>query len=130
MAIQKPGQMITVPASTQVLSTTSVNWQFRFVALDANGEAIAPAGSTAPIFGVLQNKPDRDTAAATIMIDGVSKVQAAGSTVGTGDAIAASTAGMVVAWASGDYRVGQVIEGTSGTTGRLLSVVLQEIGTT
>lgn len=123
MAYEIPGKLITLQASTDLSDD-----QFKFVTANGSGLA-ALAGDGVSVLGVLQNKPGDDKAA-TIMIDGVSKVLAHGSTVSAGDIIACSTAGMVKALEVGDYAVGRVISGSSGSTGRVLTVVLQTIGTT
>lgn len=123
MAYEIPGKMITLQASTDLSS-----YQYRFVTVDANGKA-ALAGNGTSILGVLQNKPSDDQAA-SIMIDGVSKVKAAGSTVAAGDLITSSSVGFAAAAAAGEYVVGRVLSGSSGSTGRMLTVALQPVGTT
>jgi len=129
MAIEIPGQRYTFPASTAVLSTTSVNWQFRFVELDSDGQLIAPtAGGN--VVGVLQNKPTYENEAGTVMINGVSKVQVAGSTRSVGDSVGGSTAGMAIAPTTAALARGVIVRGSSGSTGRLLSVQLANLGTT
>lgn len=130
MAYEIPGQMITVAAST-VMSA----YQFRFVTLNASGLLTLPT-STAGVstIGVLQNKPaDDGTAdgpAGSVMINGVSKVKATASTLSAGDLCAASSAGFAVPVVAGDYVVGRVLGGSSGGAGRVLTVLLQNIGTT
>lgn len=124
MAYEIPGQLITVPASTDLSAS-----QYRFVTVNGSGQAALPANG-ASIAGVLQNKPTVGGQAATIMINGVSKVKAAGSTVAAGDIVSASSVGFAVALSAGDYAVGRVLAGSSGSTGRVLTVLLQNIGTT
>lgn len=123
MAYEIPGKMITLQASTDLSS-----YQYRFVTVDANGRA-ALAGNGVSILGVLQNKPSDDQAA-SIMIDGVSKVKAAGSTVAAGDLVTSSSVGLAAAAAGGEYVVGRVLLGSSGSTGRMLTVALSPVGTT
>lgn len=123
MAYEIPGHSITLEASTDLR-----NHQYKFVVANGDG-TVALAGDGVAVTGVLQNKPNTGQAA-SIMVDGVSKVKAHGSTVAAGDVIASSTVGMVSALGSGDYAVGRVIGGSSGSTGRVLTVLLQPIGTT
>lgn len=130
MAYAIPGQMITLPASTTILSTTAADFQFRCVGANASGEATLPSSDEPAILGVLQNKPTVSGAAASIMIDGVTKVQAAGSTVATGDLVAASSNGMVKAVIAGAYTIGRILGGSSGSTGRILTMSIEPIGTT
>jgi hypothetical protein len=64
------------------------------------------------------------------MINGLSKVQAHGSTVSAGQVVASSTVGMVQASTAGAYSVGRIFAGSSGSTGRILTMVIEPIGTT
>lgn len=123
MAYEIPGHAFTLEASTDLSA-----FQYRFVTVDTDGNA-ALAGDGAPVIGVLQNKPTEGQAA-SIHGTGISKVKAAGSTVAKGDLVASSSVGYAVALGAGDYAVGRVIEGSSGSTGRVLTVLLQSIGTT
>jgi len=125
MAIEIPGQVVTVAASTDLSAL-----QFRFMTLDSNGEAAVPAGSTAPIYGVLQNKPNAQGIAASIMVNGISKMRPTASTLSVGDLVASSTSGEPIPVAGGDFTVGRVVRGSSGSTGRIISVQLEPIGTT
>jgi hypothetical protein len=123
MAYEIPGHSITLEASTDLSA-----YQYRFVV--SNGDNTCTlAGNGVAVTGVLQNKPKAGQAA-SIVVDGVSKVKAHGSTVSAGDVIASSTVGMVSALGAGDYAVGRVLHGSSGSTGRVLTVLLQPIGTT
>jgi hypothetical protein len=129
MAYEIPGQMVTLPASTTVLSTTAVNYQYRLVSISTAGEAtLGSLGQT--VFGVMQNKPRVEGEAATIMINGMSKVQAHGSTVSAGELVACSTVGMVQATTGGAYTIGRIVAGSSGSTGRILTLDISPIGTT
>jgi hypothetical protein len=125
MAIEIPGQVVTVPASADLSAL-----QFRFMTLDTAGKAAKPVGSTGPIYGVLQNKPNADGVAASIMVSGISKMRPTASTLGIGDLVASSTAGEPIPVAAGDFTVGRVVRGSSGSTGRIISVQIEPIGTT
>ena len=125
MAIEIPGQLVTVAASGDLSAL-----QFRFMTLDSNGKAAKPVGSTGPIYGVLQNKPDADGIAATIMTNGISKMTTIASTLSVGDLVASSTAGEPIAVGAGDFTVGRVVRGSSGGAGRVLSIQIEPIGTT
>lgn len=122
MAYEIPGKTITLQASTD-LSTH----QFHFV--NSTGDQVRKAGDGEAVLGVLQNKPSGDQAA-SVMLDGVSKVYAAGSTLAAGDLCASDSSGRAVPVAAGDYAVGRVISGSSGSTGRILTVALQTLGST
>ena len=130
MAYAIPGQMITLPASTTVLSTTAVDYQFRCVTVNASGQATFASVLGQSIVGVMQNKPTVSGEACSIMINGVTKVQAAGSTVSAGQLVASSTLGMVQATTSSVYVIGRILSGSSGSTGRILTMAIEPIGTT
>lgn len=123
MAIEIPGQMITLPAAVDLSGR-----QFTFVTVSSTGGAATPTAG-ASVIGVLQNKPTSGQAA-TVMINGVSKVTSAASTIAVGDVIATTTAGQPAALTSGDYAVGRIVSGSSGGAGRVLSVNIEPIGTT
>lgn len=122
MAYEIPGKTITLVASTDL---SAHQWHF----VSSTGSLANHAGDGVPVLGVLQNKPSEGQAA-TIMLDGVSKVYAAGSTLAAGDLCASDSSGRAVPVAAGEYAVGRVIEGSSGSTGRILTVALQPVGTT
>jgi hypothetical protein len=77
MTYEIPGKTVTLPAGEDLSG-----FQFRFVTLQADGNVDASAADDGAI-GVLQNKPAAVGRAATVMTDGVSKVE-----VGTGDVTA------------------------------------------
>lgn len=123
MAYEIPGQMVTLEASTDLSA-----YQYRFVTIDANGKA-ALAGDGVPVYGVLQNKPSGGQAA-SVMINGLTKIITDASTMSAGDLVASSSVGMAAAPGAGEYTVGRVVYGSSGSTGRVLTVALEPIGTT
>jgi hypothetical protein len=118
MAYEIPGFSFTLPASTGILDT-----QFRFVTVNASGQAAFPAAGGA-VVGVMTNKPKLDGQAATVVNDGIVKVEAAGNTVGLGDLVSASSLGRVIAATTDGKTVGAVVNGSSGSTGRILSILL------
>lgn len=121
MAYEIPGQMVTLEASTTLT-------QYTFVTVDANGKAARPAdGGT--IFGVLQNKPTAGQAA-SVMINGLSKVLCGASTLSAGDLVSTTTGGRAVAVAATEYAVGRIVFGSSGSTDRVITVAIEPIGTT
>ncbi len=125
MAYEIPGFAFTLPASAD-LSTS----QYSFVEVDTAGEVALPATTATAILGVLQNKPTVQGQAASIMVNGISKITAPASTVAEGDIIQASTLGQAVAHATGGNAVGRIVSGSSGGAGRVLSVLIQPFGST
>lgn len=119
MAYEIPGFSWTLPASTGILNT-----QFRFVTINASGQAAFPAAG-AHVVGVMTSKPKTSGEATTVVSDGIVKVQAAAaSTITTGDLVAASSAGRVILGTSNNVVVGRVVSGSSGSASRILSVLL------
>ena len=125
MAYEIPGQMITLPSGSTLLAAR----QFTFVSVNTSGQAVSPVDG-ASVIGVLQNKPTAVGQGASIMISGVSKIVAAGSTLASGDLCATSTAGRATARGGGEYAIGRIIAGSSGSTGRVLTVNLESLGST
>lgn len=126
MAYEIPGRTITLEAAADLSAR-----QFHFVGVDSAGKAALAITSTgeADVLGILQNKPTAGQAA-SIMIDGVSKIVAVGSTMSAGDLVTNSTAGRATPHTAGDMIRGRVLFGSSGSTGRVLTMVLQDIGST
>ena len=124
MAWENHDAIITVPATTGLAA-------FRFVKIDSAGKAAYPAAGIAPIgVSLVSTTGSTRDVAIPVQIVGVAKVSAPGSTVAKGDIVSASSVGRARALSAGDYAVGYVVDGSSGSTGRILSVLLQNIGTT
>lgn len=110
--------------------------QYRGVRLTSTGGLGYPSGSTArlAIVGVLISSGSTSSTTpgspGTVQVDGIAKIEAAASTVSVGDPVAISTAGQVVALTANDFCVGRVVAGSSGSANRLLSVLLQPLGST
>lgn len=113
----------SVPATTGIKSK-------RFVTLDSAGKLVYPAVGM-PVTGVTfadsSTGSTRDVSLA-VQAYGIAEVEAAGSTLAAGALIAASSVGRAVIWSTGRISVGQMIYGTSGTTGRIVSVLLKTFG--
>lgn len=84
--------------------------QFIGVQLNADEEAIAPAGQGQTIVGVLQNKPDEGEAASIAIVGSVTKVLAA-SAFDPGDLLTVAATGKFEEAASGDYIAGVAVTG-------------------
>lgn len=100
---------------------------YKFVDLDASGNAIImdTTGNNLA-FGVLYGRTNTTSStgseAVPVAVAGVVKVRAAGSTMAVGNWVAASSAGLAIAPSTDGYVVGRIIAGTSGTTGRILTM--------
>ena len=107
--------------------------QYRFVAITSTGGAGYPAAG-APVAGVSYDGSTASTRAGQVITvmppGGVWKVACSASTLAVGDAVAASSVGYAVPTSAGDYRVGTVVAGSSGAANRIVSVLVDNIGTT
>jgi len=124
VAYEIPGRTITLEAAADLSAS-----QFHFVGVNSAGKAALAILSTGTgdVLGILQNKPIAGQAA-SIMIDGVSKVVSQGSTLAAGDLVGNSTSAKANVVAAGDMIRGTILYGSSGSTGRVLTMVLQNIG--
>lgn len=125
MAWDITGGPITVDATTGLT-------QYRFAVVGASGAAYPAAG--APIDGVIYSSGTTGSTETprpvTLMTRGVCKVSAPSSTLSVGDLCCASSIGQAAPTSAGDYVVGRVVAGTSGGAGRILSILINPIGTT
>jgi len=112
---------IPVLSITLVASTDLSDYQYRFLAVDANGEAeLVDAAATHPV-GVLQNEPDEDESG-TVMVYGVSKV-VAGDAVDAGDLVRSDTVGRAVSAGAGEVVAGIALE-SADAAGEIIPVLL------
>jgi len=119
MAWDAADEYITLPATTGLR-------QFQLVTVNSAGKAATPALG-ARIIGVLVSSgtnSSTEDVAATIQIAGIAKVLAAGSTLSAGDTYTANASGYARPATSTQYVGGLVVDGSSGSTGRIISVSL------
>jgi hypothetical protein len=118
MAIQENFQTITLVAGADLSER-----QYRFVSVNASGEAVA-AGAGANAIGVLQNDPVAGQAA-TIAISGVVKVEA-GGVVTRGGQVASGANGVAANAANDNNTLGTALD--TGANGRIISMLFQKNG--
>jgi hypothetical protein len=117
-----------VHPTISVDATTGLKSQ-RFVTLStSSGKLVYPANG-ADIIGV--TFADSSTASTKdirigVQAYGVANVEAAGSSQSAGARVAASSVGRVVAWTTGKICVGRLLYGSSGSTGRVVGVLLNQ----
>jgi hypothetical protein len=103
MAYEVPGLLLPFPAAVDFREAK----QFCFVGLTATGKVnTAGAGGTA--IGVRQNRPRQDEAT-TVMVSGVSFVEAGGA-LAPGDPVAADATGRAVKAVAGNSVLGVALE--------------------
>jgi hypothetical protein len=119
MAWDAADEFITLPATTGLR-------QFQFVTVNSAGKAANPTAG-GRVLGVLVSSGTNNSTedvAATVQILGIAKVLAKGSTLGVGDTVSASSIGYAKPSTSGGYVIGLQVDGSSGSTGRIVSVSL------
>ena len=118
-------------AAVTMDATTGLS-QYRVVAAAASGAAYPTTG--AAVAGVLGSSGTTASTASgqycAVQTMGIAKVEAAASTMSAGDPVVTDANGRAAVAGAGDYRIGTVIDGSSGAVGRVLSVQLLAIGTT
>jgi hypothetical protein len=119
-----------VQPTISVDATTGLKAQ-RFVTVStATGKLVYPANG-ADIVGVtFADSSTGSTKDVRIGVQayGVANVEAAGSTQSAGARIAASSVGRAILWTTGKIQVGRLLYGSSGSTGRVVGVLLHHVG--
>lgn len=119
MAYESNMNLATIPGTTGIS-------QYRGVIVNSAGRTVYPSaiGQSAPI-GVTQNASTATDAAVTVALPGsITKLEFAGSTLSAGDRFSFNTAGRGCA-STGFSAAGWILSGSSGSTGRILTVLLQ-----
>ena len=102
--------------------------QFRFMTLDANGQAVR-AGAGVSTIGVLQNKPSAAGQAATVSGPGATTKVVAGAAVVAGADVTSDAQGRAVTSASGNYIAGKA-RTAAANAGELITLYQDSIGRT
>lgn len=115
---------VSIPATTGLKS-------YRLVTLStATGKLVYPANGADVIGVTFADSSTHSTKdiSLPVAMGNVVDVEAAGSTQSAGARVAASSIGRVVAWTTGKIQVGRIVFGSSGTTGRIVGVALNQFG--
>lgn len=121
MAYEIPGQMIPLDSGSTAVG------QFLGVSIDATGVILPASTADSSVMGIAQTGNDSTTAGESInvMLNGVSKLYCAASTMAAGDPFALSAAGQGIPVAGSALKQGVVLDGSSGSAVRLLTVLFQ-----
>ena len=119
MAFEIPGFSMSLEASGDLSAA-----QFHCVEVDSNGQVTVANAAGESVFGILQNNPNAQGVAASIMKDGVSKC-VAGAAVVAGNLVQTNASGRVIPVASGDFVVGRALDSV-GADGEIVSIGLGE----
>lgn len=113
-------------------STFASSDLYKFVEIgDAGRVSIGASTSAGAVYGTLLSQTYSTSTGANEAVTigtltGIGKVRMAGSTLAAGDSISASSAGMGVAASTDGLILGRIIDGSSGSTGRIVSVAFGE----
>jgi hypothetical protein len=108
-----------------VAGVTLATDQYKFVKIAASGKAVLANATDLNQIGVVQNNPGADQTA-TVRVDGVSKVKAAG-TIAAGAEVTSDANGAAVTATAGKRILGIAVLG--GVAGDVISVLLNPRGT-
>lgn len=123
MAVEEALKSVSFPANADLSAS-----QYCFVVLNSSGN-VAVAGAGVEATGVLQNKPDAAGRAATVAINGRTKMKFSAS-IAVGLPVASDASGQAAAAASGEMSLGIVTEnpGGSGLIGSILIAPMATVG--
>jgi hypothetical protein len=124
MAVETPGRSIGTQRAAADLSVKA-NFQYRAVVLDSTGRIARNTSAGGKIFGILQNDPALNQAA-TVMIDGVSKMRA-GAALTVGAKVMSDAAGRAVLATTGLNIIGTCLI-AAAAEGEIISVSLDRQG--
>ena len=102
---------------------------YKFTVMDSSGHAVLPdtTGNVLPV-GTLYGRTSTTSAAGTqavpIATAGIVKLQMASNTLSAGNFVASDTGGLGIAPTTDAYTAGQIVSGSSGAAGRIVSVQL------
>lgn len=118
MAYEKPVWVESFPAAADYSAAGN---QYKFVKLNANGEAEICSATTDEVLGVLQNRPNNAKGQlAEVMIVGISKVSS-DAALAVGDVIGTSADGEAAVYVHGvdntKYLVGKVVLASAAAHG-------------
>ena len=100
---------------------------YKFVTIGAAGRVSIGASTSGTAYGTLLSQTHSTSTGANEVVtvgllDGIGKVYMAGSTLAAGDAIGASSNGFGIAPTTNSAQLGIIVDGSSGSTGRVVSV--------
>jgi hypothetical protein len=112
MAYEQGLRSVGVPSSADLTSGGTVDPQFLFVSVNANGQ-IALTGAGACPDGVVQDKPNAQGYEAQVGILGVTKL-ITGAAVNAGDPLMPNANGQAITWTAGNWVRARALAASSG----------------
>ena len=124
---------VTQPTVSLIAETTFAKTDlYKFVQMSTANGRVSIVATTAPVavVGTLLSQTYSTSTGAnetvTVgLLQGIGKVYAAASTLHVGSPISCSSKGFATTLSTNCTRQGMIVEGTSGTTGRIVSVLFQ-----
>lgn len=110
--------------------------RYRFIKMNTDGTVGYPSSTAGvAVDGVIRGEGTTGSTAsgqavAVYPMGSIALVEAAASTMAVGDLVQASSVGQAEPLTAGAYAVGRVIAGSSGAANRVLSIRIENIGTT
>lgn len=117
MAFEIPGFAFSLEAASDLSAG-----QHHFVEVDSSGQIALVNGSGDTVDGVLQNDPDAQGQAGTVINDGISKV-VAGAAVAQGALVMSNASGRAITATSGNFVAGRALEAATADA-EVISVLL------
>jgi hypothetical protein len=114
---------VATNATTAESLANSTN-QYKALMLSSAGVTLAWTSRVYRPIGILQNSPTTAQVAA-VCVDGVTQFRMGASTRAAGDTIAASSLGLGIIPSSDAWQIGQILYGSSGAAGRLVTIKLE-----
>jgi len=97
---------------------------YKFVSLNSSGHvAIGPTTASGAVGTLLSESTAAGNAVTVGLLSGIGKLRLAGSTRAAGQTIAGSSNGFGIAPTTDQAQLGTIVAGSSGSTGRIVSVL-------
>jgi Uncharacterized conserved protein (DUF2190) len=122
MAAEVPGLTITLEAAADLSAA-----QYKFVKVTAANTVNVTTATTDKAVGVLQNKPAAAARAATVMVNGVTKM-VAGAAVTAGALVMSNASAQAVTATATNQALGIALSSVSNA-GEIVTVLLKDFGT-
>ncbi len=120
------------PSVSLIAGATFTNADlYKFIAVNSSGHAvIGPTTAAGNVVGVLLSETGTTSAAGSEpvrigLLSGKGPVRMAGSTLAAGGTVAASSNGLGIAPSTDQAQLGIIVSGSSGSTGRVVTVLFQ-----
>lgn len=121
MAYEIPGFTFTLVAAADYSAS-----QFRFIDVDTTGKGATPTAAGGRVVGVRNNKP-KSGEAATVVVNGVSIVEA-GAAVAVGADVMTDTTGRAITAATTGSNIAGIALEAASAAGQFIAILLSPAG--